>query len=246
MKLKCLIFILLTLMCWPFSVNAEKLPTLEIGVENSWPPFANAHGEGISVDIVRAALEAVGQDYHLHVKPYARVLRDVESGVLGAGFNVSRQVSTESRFIFGERPLLQVQASFFYAADTAYNYHSIEDMPDKTRIALILGYEYGDAYERQRYRFQEFQVARQQQIVKMLLAGRVDVAIMFDEVANFTLTSMGLPSTALRKGSRNHISDIYMVFSRKNPDALSYARLLDQGLLQIQGSGRYQQLLGQQ
>jgi len=53
----------------------------------------------------------------------------------------------------------------------------------------------------------------------MLLANRLEMAVMFDQVAAYTLKGMGLDADVLRQGFVNHRSAIYVVFSRKRPHA---------------------------
>ncbi|WP_460853874.1 substrate-binding periplasmic protein [Pseudomaricurvus hydrocarbonicus] len=245
-----------------------------IGVEDSWPPFADEQGQGISTDIVKAAFASVGQPIKLMVMPYARVLRETEAGVIAAGYNVTRQASTQQRFIFGKTPILRASASFYYSNATSLvdrspeqefidstteqaltpgdstssdippkNYASAKEIPDGERVALILGYEYGDTYEAQHTRFREYRVARQKQIIRMLLAGRVDMAVLFDRVATHTMEELGLPENVLRRGAQNHVSEIYVAFSREHPESEKYAAMLDLGLENIKNSGVYDAIM---
>ncbi len=227
------------------SLADEQMPPLVLGVEDSWPPYSNKQGEGVSKQIVIAAFSAVGQEVHFVVLPYARVLRDVESGNLDGGFNVTRQASTVERFVFGETPILQAQASFYYSPASPLQLESHSVIADGSRVGMILGYEYGDAYEKHRHRFKEIRVGQQSQIVRMLIAGRLDLAIMFDEVARQTLLDMELPHNAISKGGLNHRSDIYVVFSKNNPFSSKHAQKLDQGMKIIKASGQYADIINQ-
>ncbi|WP_439133435.1 substrate-binding periplasmic protein [Pseudomaricurvus sp.] len=216
---------------------------IHLGVEDGWPPYADQYGLGLSTEIVKAAFEAVGQKVKISVKPYARVLSDVEAGHLDGGYNVTRQASTEKRFIFGQSPILTASASFYYEAGSSQDYQTARDIPDDASVASIIDYEYGDIYQSQRQRFNEVSVARQHQIIRMLLAQRVDVGVMFDRVVDYTLSDMNLPANVLSRGAVNHTSDIYVAFSRKNPDSEKYAASLDKGLLKIRKNGVYDALM---
>tara|TARA_B100000446_G_scaffold111058_1_gene103678 strand:- start:7240 stop:7977 length:738 start_codon:yes stop_codon:yes gene_type:complete len=230
----------------PTPLYAQKASNDEpviLGVEDSWPPFALSNGSGISAEIVTAAYETMGRRVELRVLPYARVLREVESGALHGGFNVTRQASTQGRFLFGERPILTVQGSFYFPVSSDIDVRVHGDIPDDSHVGLIIGYEYGDQYEAHRSRFKEIRVSSQRQIIKMLLAHRLDMAIMFDEVARYTLVDMGLADVAIRKGERNHTSDIYVAFSKSRADSESLALTLDKGLEKITMSGLYSQII---
>lgn len=219
------------------------LPPLTLGVEDSWPPYSNRQGDGLSKRIVVAAFTAVDQQVSFVVHPYARVLRDVESGILDGGFNVTRQKSTEKRFVFGREPILQARASFYYPLPHQFLGGPQERIAKGSRVGLIIDYEYGDTYDALRHSYREIRVGQQSQIVRMLVAGRLDVAIMFDRVAESTLEKMGLPQDVIIRGAENHSSDIYLVFSKQNSLAENYAKKFDRGLKIIKASGDYADIL---
>ena len=221
----------------------DKTSVLRLAAEDSWPPFSDMNGKGMSADIVSAAYAAVGREVEYHVRPYSRVLHEVRSGQLDAGFNVTRQATTEVVYIFGQQPILFARASFFFPNNSVKSYTDYAELPLNGNIGIINGYEYGDIYETSRHRFQEHRVNSQTQIIGMLMAGRLDMAIMFDQVAAYTLKSMGLENEVLRKGFANHRSAIYVVFSRKNPHAQWWADKLDEGMLKIKASGVYAQIV---
>jgi polar amino acid transport system substrate-binding protein len=200
-----------------------------LAVENSWPPYSNSLGDRLSKDMIKNAYKAVNVDVEFLVVPYARALHMVENGTVDGAFNVTKQHNTESLFNFGEEYLLQATASFFYHSDVNINYLTPNHIPDGTVIALIIGYEYGDEYQRNKHRFKEVRVAKQEQIVKLLRNKRVDIAIMFDEVAKETITNMDLQLSSIKRGHVNHRSDIYVAFSKKS-DTKEKMMLLDEGL----------------
>src|SRR5690606_11809083 len=176
-------------------LSTSAADRLRLGVEDSWPPFAGADGDGLSTRLVKAAFARVGREVDINVYPYARVLHLVQAGELHGGYNVTRQHNTEQLFLFGKMPLLRASTSFFYRRGREKDYTHISQVPDGTRIGLIIDYEYGDAFEEHRHRFVEHRVTRQEQIIQLLLLGRIDMAIMFDKVAAYTLANMQARNT---------------------------------------------------
>ena len=213
------------------SISFSSLSNTKVllAVESSWPPYSDSRGNGLSKDIIQKAYNAVNVEVEFMVVPYARALHMVKIGRVDGAFNVSKQENTVRVFNFGSEPLLQAKASFYYNNDSEQDFSSADNIPDGTIIALILGYEYGDTYQHNKYRFQEVRVGTQQQIVQLLRKHRVDMAIMFDEVAKDTLENMGLKNPSIKKGQMNHQSDIYVAFSKKN-DTKEMMMLLDKGL----------------
>ncbi|TWX64102.1 amino acid ABC transporter substrate-binding protein [Colwellia demingiae] len=217
------------------SFNSYSNSKVTLAVENSWPPYSNNQGNGLSKEIIKKAYHAVNVEVEFIVVPYARALHMVKVGSADGAFNVTKQANTESIFNFGEEPLLQATASFYYNNDSDLDFSSASDIPDRTTIALILGYEYGDAFQQNKHRFQEVRVGTQKQIVHLLRKKRVDMAIMFDEVAKDTMTRMGLEHSSIKQGQVNHQSNIYVAFSKKS-DTKAMMKLLDKGLKSLKAS----------
>ncbi|MDO8342279.1 MAG: transporter substrate-binding domain-containing protein [Cellvibrio sp.] len=216
---------------------------IHLGAEDSWPPYSDAKGQGISTDLIKAAFAKSGLTPTLHVLPYARVLHDLASGKIDGGYNVTLQSTTQDKYIFGQVPLLRVEAYWFFIPDMHPTIKSIADIPDKFRVGVIRDYEYGDIYENHRRRFTEVQVSQQSQIIRMLKQGRIDAAVMFDREAEFALKEMNLDAAIFDKRFLNHIGDVYVAFSHKSPRARWLAEQLDKGLLMMKETGEYDRIL---
>lgn len=228
MLFKNVVLILALTICWQLKLTAGE--SILLAVENSWPPYADKNGNGISKDIIKAAYNSVGVEVEFIAVPYARALKMAELGQVDGAFNVTKQLSTMEKFNFGHSPILQASASFYYHKESPLNFSSSNDIPTGSSIGLIIGYEYGDLYEKNKSRFTEFRVTNQVQLIELIRNNRIDLAIMFDEVAKFKLKEMALEQTVIKKGLVNHISDIYVAFS-KVKDTKNAVKLLDAGLL---------------
>lgn len=225
--MKLLTFLITFLFLLPSVVAAEY--RVRLAVENSWPPFSNETGDGISKDIIQRAFDHVGVDVEFVVVPYARALYLAQLGKVDGAFNVTKQKSTTDKFAFGKVPILQVKASFYYPKESSLNFNTVGDIPSGTSIALILDYEYGELYENSRSRFNEVRVSSQKQIIKLLQLGRVDMAIMFDDVAAYYLSELKLNKNDIKQGNINHTSDIYVAFNKRK-ELNDVILLLDEGL----------------
>lgn len=248
---KSLAFIWL-LLCWLAMPSYAESPATEptdnsirihLGAEDSWPPYSDAQGQGISTQLIKAAFAKTGLTPTFQVLPYARVLHDLASGKIDGGYNVTRQVTTDDKYIFGTVPLITVKAYWFFLPGTHSKIQSLADIPNKFRVGVIRDYEYGDEYEQQRYRFKETQVSQQSQLIRMLNQGRIDAALMFEQEAEFALRQMKIKSTVFDKRFLNHQGDVYVAFSHKSPKARWLAQQLDKGLLAIKETGEYDRIL---
>ena len=222
---------------------ASNSVRIHLGAENSWPPYSNANGDGISTRLIKAAFAKSNLTPTFQVLPYARVLHDLQSGKIDGGYNVTRQSTTKNKYIFGQIPLITVEAYWFFLPGIHPQIKSIENIPSTFRVGVIRDYEYGDTYENHRHRFKEIQVSQQSQIIRMLKQGRIDAAVMFDREAEFALKAMNWDADIFDKRFLNHRGDVYLAFSPKNPQARWLAEQLDKGLLMMKQTGEYDRLV---
>ncbi|MFT6899116.1 MAG: polar amino acid transport system substrate-binding protein [Paraglaciecola sp.] len=227
---RTIFFIISLILMTPSPCLAQPKRHLLLAAENSWPPYSDINGNGISKDIVRQALSNAGYTVEFIAVPYARALLMTENGQVDGSFNVTKQTDTKRRFDFGKQKLLSATASYFYPKNSALAINSPSDIPKRSTIALIIGYEYGEEYERIRQNLLEVRVSSQKQIIGLLKRNLVDMAIMFDEVATYNLAQMGMLPSELKKGHINHISNIYVAFSKKRGDLSQVISDFDQQL----------------
>lgn len=229
----------------PATGSTDDSIRIHLGAEDSWPPYSDEQGQGISTNLIKAAFAKSGLSPSFQVLPYARVLHDLESGKIDGGYNVTRQASTEDKYLFGEEPLLTVEAYWFFRPDTFTSIKRIEDIPPTFRVGVIRDYEYGDIYEHHRHRFTEVRVTQQSQIIRMLKQGRIDAAVMFDQEAKHAIKRLQWKEDIFDKRFLNHRGDVYLAFSHKSPRARWLAQQLDKGLQELKATGEYDQLVGE-
>lgn len=235
-------------LCWVHAVNAvpatsaaqEKIIT--IAAEDNWPPFSDEKGRGLSHTLVQAALRQSGYQLKTVVVPYARALYYTEHNMVDGCWNVTKQQSTSSRFLLHQVPLFRARSSFYYYKQTKA-FTSLASIPDRTVVGVILGYEYGDAFEKHKQRFNLVEVSTHEQLVKLLQAEKVEVALFFDDVLNFYLKQWQLTDPLILRGEENFVSELFIAFDKNNEHSQQKADALDQGLLQLQQSGIYQRLM---
>ncbi len=210
--------------------------TISLAGEDSWPPFAKEDGTGASYELILQALSHSVYRIEFVTVPYARALLMTENGQTDGAFNVTKQASTIEKFVFGEEPLFSVAAHYFYPPNKSQDYTKPSDIPKGTSVGVIIGYEYGDEYESVRMNFEEVKVSSQRQLIYLLTREKIDMAIMFDSVAMYTLAEMGLDYDTIARGNINHTSDIYVAFSKKASGLKEKIGALDKGLKQIKNS----------
>ncbi len=233
-----------------FAQESQNLPvqsssqSITLAAEDSWPPFANQFGQGISHRLIAAAFKQSQVEVNSLVVPYSRALMMAEKGAVDGVFNVTREASTEQRFVFGNTPLFVAKASFYQRKQRPLIAANKWELPKGTVIGVIKSYEYGDEFPElvKKRQLNVVTVANQQQLINLLMIGRIDAAVMFDLVAQENLQKMGVSDDVI-SAFNNHSSEIYLAFSKENPKAAQLAKELDQGLTQLKANGQYQQLV---
>lgn len=241
-----LVFTTPALAVTPDAVQAaerHQLP-VRIAAEDNWPPFSDENGKGLSTQLVSAAFARSGYRIETIAVPYARALHYTAQGKTEACWNVTRQANTERDYLLHQQPLFQAASSFYFHG-VAKNYRSVAEIPDGTVVGVILGYEYGDLFEQHKKRFQLVEVSTHPQLIALLQHDKVQLAIFFDDVLAYYLAQPALRQIRLEKGQLNHVSDIYVAFSRVSPRSEVLAQALDAGLKELQRNGDYQRLLRQ-
>ena len=240
--------VMMSLMIFALLINAhaEKIEPLKItlAAEDGWPPFADQVGSGISHNLIKQAFQQVNVEVSTIVVPYSRGLIMTERGSVDGVFNVTREQSTVNRFVFGNVPLFTATASFFFTKDKPVSLTDKWQIPINSVVGIIEDYEYGDDFlelVKQR-KLHIIKVDSQRQLINLLLVERIDAAIMYDLVADVYIKQMGVKD-AIYSTFNNHTSEIFVAFSKKNPQSIHLSKLLDEGLLRLKKQGKYDKLL---
>ncbi|MBT1443404.1 transporter substrate-binding domain-containing protein [Shewanella sp. JM162201] len=237
------LFILFQALLATLAIATEAPSSIRIAAEDSWPPFADADGDGLSHRLIQKAFALQGVKVDTLVVPYNRGLILTEQGKVNAVFNVARQQSTESRFLFGREPLFKTTASFYQLKNRERVAADKWSLPPGTRVGIIRGYEYGDEFDR--LSNMELHIHdNQYQLLNLLLTHKLDMVVMYDEVAEQFLSRTGVTNEVMAVFP-NHTSELFLAFNKEDKDSAALIRALDLGLEQLREQGEYRKLLSE-
>ncbi|WP_077755790.1 substrate-binding periplasmic protein [Shewanella psychrophila] len=223
--------------------DTSQQPTqvIKLAAEDNWAPFANASGTGISHTIINSAFSRVGVEVESIVVPYSRAVVMAKKGLVEGVFNLVKEKSTEDHFVFGEQALFSATASFYQNAKMPIQAVDKWKLPPNTKVGIIEGYEYGDELNLLP-NVQIFELSNHNQLINLLLLDRIDLAIMYDLVADQYIQRMGVTAD-IKQTFTNHTGQVYLAFSKDNPQAENLAKLLDTGLSSLKKDGSYQKIM---
>lgn len=222
-------------------VHFNNVQTVKLAAEDNWAPFAKSSGTGISHSLINSAFSRVGVEVESIVVPYSRGLVMAKKGIVDGVFNLVKEKSTQDHFIFGKEPLFSATASFYQNAKNTTVADDKWGFPPNTKIGIIEGYEYGDELL-SLPNIHILTLSNHNQLINLLLLERIDLAIMYDLVAEQYIDQMGVSKDILPTFT-NHTGQVYLAFSKENPEAESLARLLDKGIISLKQDGSYQKIM---
>lgn len=175
------LFLWLVLLLASTSISAEVLRL----AGNVWPPYTDRRllNDGLSVDLIRAALGRAGYQVVYIEVPWERALLGLRNGsydMINGWPTVKRAGYTRS-----SRPYLTNRMRWVQRRDSDFHYDELDDLVGYA-IALSRGYVYGKELE-DNPRLQRDYATSFVQAAKMVIAGRVDLTLEDERTAQFHL-----------------------------------------------------------
>jgi polar amino acid transport system substrate-binding protein len=218
--------------------------TIVTAAADPWPPYiSNKHKSGgVSVQIANAALVSQGFKVTNQIVPWARAIKGTKDGmfdlILDAWWTQSR-----SRYFMYSRPYIDGPVKFIYRKGTQFEYHDLSNLKGKT-IGLVRDYGYNDDFLNST-NYKQFQVTDFMQAVKMLVKGRIDLAVENQLVAINRIQQNDPALLPRLSFSKNPLVNnyVYVISSYKNPLHNQLIEAFNKGLEMILKNGTYKKIL---
>lgn len=248
--MKKMLFGLFLFVISSFTLNAENLK-LKIGT-GEWIPLTGEkmEGQGIATEILKEAFSEEGIDVEIAFFPWKRCQFMLEENQLDGIFPYTRNDERISKFNYSQG-LINVKTVFFYLEKKIekLKFEKYEDLKEY-RIGGVLGYWYEETLNKAGLSLDL--VASDEQNIKKLLAGRIDVAIMTDiggwyliqnqfpdYLKQFKTTDYNLPWQKLN--DKESVS--CLIVSKKNTNGSEIIDKFNKGLNKIKKNGKYQKIM---
>ena len=234
--------ILLTLLCSLIGARLVLADTPRIGAEDDWYPYTawrNGQIVGMSADIVRAAFATSHTPIELTSYPYARCMELARRGALAACFNTTPDSRIAAQFLLPKEMLFSDDILLW--ARSGSPPVDLDGLAGK-RIALTIGYTYGEQFDA-RKDIQRVPVRQDLNGFLMLQRGRVDYMVAFRGTAQALIQENPQLEDQFVALTTVHRSQLYLSFSRHNPQAPELLQRFDQGMRQIKSDGSYQKII---
>ncbi|MCO7515926.1 transporter substrate-binding domain-containing protein [Pseudomonas guariconensis] len=213
-------------------------------VADNWPPFTGSTmpGGGLATHIVTTALTRAGYACDVEEVPWARALLGIGEGrydvLVNAWYN-------DSRTLVGQfsQPYLSNRIRLLRQQDAAFSYKQLSDLYPYA-IAVVRDYAYSPEFDSDS-RLRKVPVRDFSSAVRMLAAGRVDLAVEDEYVARYHLQreapavhdAVAFVEPALGENS------LHILVSLKYPGHAQVVERFERAIAAMKADGSYARLL---
>lgn len=205
---------------------------------NAWPPFLDPDvpGQGLSIEIVKAAFAARGYTFDHKFIPWARAVNEVKKGKIDI-LPDTWYTGERSNFLMFSKPYASNQVKFIKKTGTPFEYEGMESLTGK-KIGIILKYGYGDEFMNAK-NFTRDGVSDFVTNIKKLVSGRIDLTLEDEIVAKSILSKKDpalLKQIEFTKKSYSS-NDLHVTCGLANPRHEEIINAFNKGLETIKADG---------
>jgi len=213
---------------------------------NEWPPYygENLSKNGFISEIIRQSF--LHSDYELKIAyfPWKRTVLLAKEGETCIGLYTFGNVTAERKKVFHySDPLPGLEFSLIVNKDSKIKVNKLDDLKG-LRIGIGAGYKLTDEFEELRPSLSLVSATDEFQLVKMLIAGRVDGILTDPRVFSYLVSKENISeNTAFHPIFMVHESDQYVAFSKANQDGERMTQVFNKGLKYLKKSGEFKKIV---
>jgi polar amino acid transport system substrate-binding protein len=222
--------------------SAAATETITIAAEDDWPPYsalnkAKGTPEGFAVDVVRESFKSQGVDVNFEALPFARCLHYAETGKVMGCFDATIVDSNRDTYCWHPTPMFEESLVIFGSRNERRTDLKIKDLEGHI-VGSTTGYTYPDEFTRNR-KIKHFTVGSDDQLVKMLGAGRVEYILINGMPGYHRVNADPRLRDRIKQVGVISNDGFWVAFTKKNPDGPRYCALFEKGLQEIHKNGKY-------
>lgn len=210
--------------------------------QDPWAPFVQDQGDpGLSVELVRAALEHEGYELEMTIMPWARAIKQVSDGdidVLVATWYTEERTA----YLRYSEPYIQNQLKFIKRAGDNFEFNGLDSLTGKT-VGIVRDYGYGDDFSNAP-NFSRPETTNIASNLLKLKAGRIDLTLEDEIVALSTMKNEGIdPSEFEFTSNALSVNNLHVSSGKANPRSEEIIAAFNRGLSAIRENGTMAELL---
>ncbi|QDG75122.1 ABC transporter substrate-binding protein [Labrenzia sp. PHM005] len=220
------------------SVLAEQF-SFAIG---EWPPFVSETlpGGGLHSKKIADVFGSQGHEVSFQFFPWRRSMELTKTGTFPATFSWSHLQEREVDYQYPKQPVDELNDVYFYRKDrfpAGLTPMSFDELKSQSLTVVgVGGYWYETVLKKHGVVFQI--VATEEQAWKMLLHGRADIYIENDISGDIQKRQfLSERAEEITRSQPFRTIPLYILFSRKHPDAPHMMKIWDDGMTKLSVSG---------
>ena len=220
--------------------RGAQSPPLRL-VSTAWPPFTNDSSPRFALDLVEAALGRIGMNAKTTIVEPARFTPLLLSSEYDGSGAAWKDGEREAVLVFSQ-PYLENRLILVARRGADVSAASLEALKGK-RVAVVLGYAYGDALEKSGADL--VRSSSEEDSLTLLLAGKTEYALMDELVVQFIVDNYPAESrTKLSLGTTPLLTrPLHFAIRRSRPDAESIVSRFNAQLRTMISDRTYHRLL---
>lgn len=235
--------IIIVMLSSVFAVGAD-LKTITVAGD-AYPPFVDPQNpkEGLSLEVLRAALKTQGYVIKMEYVPWARA----EAGVKKGSYDILPDVwmtDARKKELMFSKSYVSNKIKFITLKDNPFEYDGINSLKGKT-VGTVRGYGYSDEFNSSTI-FERDEVADFIQNIKKMIAKRsIDMTLEDEIVAKVIIAQEDPKLLEQVRFTKNAflINDLYIASGLKNPRHKEFIEAFNKGLDTIKADGTYAKIL---
>lgn len=225
-------------LCWPLIAGAQER-TL-IAAADPYPPYVDPQvpGQGLAMEIVRAAYKTQGYTVKLEMMPWVRAEKGVSEGRYDILVDVWRTEARAKELLFSTAYAVS-KVKFIKRKENPFEFTGLDSLSGK-RIGVIRGYGYSDAFNAATT-FTREEVPSMEHNINKLLLKRIDLTLEDEITAKGLIRKMGPKVEEQLDFTANALANnpLYVAAGLKHPRNKDIIEAFNRGLLAIKADGSF-------
>lgn len=230
--------ILLAALCLPVLAGAQER-TL-VAAADPYPPYVDPQfpGQGLAMEIVRAAFKTQGYTVKLEIMPWVRAEKGVAEGRYDILVDVWRTDARVKELLFSTAYATST-IKFIKRKETPFEFTGLDSLSGK-RVGVIRGYGYSDAFNAATH-FIRDAVPSMDHNINLLLRKRIDLTLEDEIAAKALIHKMGSKVEDQLDFTANAFASnpLHVAAGLKHPRHKEIVEAFNRGLVAIKADGSF-------
>jgi polar amino acid transport system substrate-binding protein len=221
-----------------FSVQAETVTA----AQDPWPPFIQKGADsGLSIALIKAAMEKEGYTVDFKIMPWNRALNEVKNGNVdilpGAWYTDER-----AGYLIYSDYYAQNSIKFIKRKGDNFEFNGLDSLSGK-KVGIVAGYGYGDEFSNAP-NFSRPETGSIEANIKKLLSNRIDLTLDDEIVAKSVLKRAGMDLGAIDfTANALSVNNLHIASGKANARGQKIIDAFNKGLAAIKADGTYKKIL---